>query len=126
MTNGMAVYDYNTKKLPGYTEWASGTVRKLCKKIDGVYAKNTGSLTDRNCNEILVDGPDVAEVVFGRFGKWQPRMANAATDAQIRYLHILGVAIEPDMTKSRASQLIDAAKAGELGSVGGFYRDGSN
>jgi hypothetical protein len=126
MNNGMAVYDYDTKELLGYTEWASGDVRKACKKIDGVYAKNAGSLTDRNCTEILVDGPAVAEMVFRRFGKWEPKAANAATEAQIRYLNVLGVAIEPHMTKARASQLIDAAKAGELGSVGGFYKDGSN
>lgn len=49
-----------------------------------------------------------------------------ATNRQIEYLVTLGVSPEPSMTKGRASQLIDAAKRGDLGSVGGFYRDGSN
>jgi len=54
------------------------------------------------------------------------RCASAATPAQINYLNILGVKREDGMTKSRASELIDAAKSGMLGSVGGWYTDGSN
>jgi hypothetical protein len=55
-----------------------------------------------------------------------PRVTNAATDAQIRYLVTLGVQLEDGMTKSRASELIDAARGGYLGSIGGTYTDGSN
>ena len=55
-----------------------------------------------------------------------PRVANAATDAQVRYLVALGVQIEEGLTKARASDLIDAAKGGYLGSIGGTYTDGSN
>jgi len=51
---------------------------------------------------------------------------NAATAAQINYLDILSVRIESGMTKSRASQLITAAKNGDLGNAGGFYTDGSS
>ena len=56
----------------------------------------------------------------------QAKPVNAATNAQIEYLARLGVRFEDNMTKSRASELIDAAKSGNLGSVGGFYEDGSN
>lgn len=52
--------------------------------------------------------------------------ARPATDAQISYLVKLGVKIEDGMTVARASELIDAAKRGELGSFYGFYTDGSN
>lgn len=51
---------------------------------------------------------------------------NAATTNQIAYLVRLGVVVEPGLSKRRASELIDAAKSGRLGSVGGWYRDGSN
>jgi len=49
-----------------------------------------------------------------------------ATARQVEYLVSLGVQIEERMTKGRASQLIEAAKTGALGAVGGFYTDGSN
>ena len=49
-----------------------------------------------------------------------------ATERQISYLIDLGVSIEYGMTKGRASQLIEAAKQGILGSAYGFYTDGSN
>ena len=52
--------------------------------------------------------------------------ADPATDAQLRYLTTLGVCKEPNMTKKRASDLISAAKDGDLGSIGGFYVSGSN
>jgi hypothetical protein len=48
------------------------------------------------------------------------------TGAQVAYLSKLGVKIEPGMTKGRASDLIDAAKTGDLGSIGGWRTDGSN
>jgi len=54
------------------------------------------------------------------------KMQNAATHKQIQYLISLGVQIQQDMTKQRASELIDAAKNGFLGSVNGFYSDGGN
>jgi hypothetical protein len=49
-----------------------------------------------------------------------------ATEAQINYLRILNVEIEKNMSKARASQLIDAARRGELGAVNGWYTDGGN
>jgi len=54
------------------------------------------------------------------------RNSQPATDRQIAYLNILGVRIEPGLTMKRASALIDAAKSHDLGTVGGFYEDGSN
>lgn len=57
-------------------------------------------------------------------GSWQN---HPATYRQKVYLTNLGVAYDSKtLTKGRASQLIDAAKGGHLGSVGGFYNDGSN
>lgn len=55
-----------------------------------------------------------------------PQGVRMATDAQLRYLNVLRVRSEPNMTFARASELIDAAKSGYLGSVGGWYTDGSN
>ena len=49
-----------------------------------------------------------------------------ATDKQRAYLVTLGVRLEGHMSVARASQLIDAAKCEELGSFGGWDRDGSN
>jgi hypothetical protein len=49
---------------------------------------------------------------------------DAATQAQREYLVRLHVAIEPGMTKGRASELIEAAKSGEIESIGGQYTEG--
>jgi hypothetical protein len=51
-----------------------------------------------------------------------------ATEAQLRYLTDLRVntQVEDNLTKGRASELISAAKNNELGTVGGWYIDGSN
>ena len=49
-----------------------------------------------------------------------------ATTGQLNYLARLRVAVDEQITKGRASQLINAAKNDDLGSVGGFYTDGSN
>ena len=51
---------------------------------------------------------------------------DSATSSQIRYLNDLGVKLESGLTKGRASELIEAATGGYLGSVGGLYHDGSN
>ena len=56
----------------------------------------------------------------------KPNRSRPATDAQIAYLNKLGVKLENGLTVERASQLIDAAKNGYLGSVSGWYTDGSN
>ena len=125
MNNGMAIYLRG--ELLGYTKSAANEVRLVLRRADGVYAHDFGmSMSSRGVTGIDVESEAIAQMVFGRFGKWEPKAANAATEAQIRYLNSLGVAIEKNMTKGRASQLIDAAKAGELGSVNGFYKDGSN
>ena len=55
--------------------------------------------------------------------RWQDE---PAAERQRAYLVSLGVQLEPGLTKGRASELIDAAKNGELGSVNGFYHSGSN
>jgi len=50
-----------------------------------------------------------------------------ATEKQIAYLRNLGIAIESGMTKGRASDLIEMHKAdGSVGSLNGWYKDGSN
>jgi hypothetical protein len=125
MNNGMAIYLRG--KLLGYTKSAAHEVRLALRRADGVYAHDFGmSMSSWGVTGIDVESEAIAQMVFERFGKREPKSANAATEAQIRYLTVLGVAIEPHMTKARASQLIDAARAGGVGSVGGFYRDGSN
>lgn len=52
--------------------------------------------------------------------------SDPATDKQIAYLKHLRVVVESGMTKGRAGELIEAAKGGYLGSVNGWYTDGSN
>ena len=54
---------------------------------------------------------------------WQD---DPATQAQLRYLNRLHVNYPDGITKGRASDLIEFAKHGELGSTGEFYHDGSN
>ena len=55
--------------------------------------------------------------------------SDKATKRQIEYLYILNVDLKPfdNLTKGLASDLIEAAKNDELGTVhGAFYMDGSN
>jgi hypothetical protein len=69
--------------------------------------------------------PD-APIAPQKYGDWRDE---PATDRQTAYLHTLKVDLYPfgNITKGFASQLIDAAKTGNLGSVmGAFYTDGSN
>jgi len=49
-----------------------------------------------------------------------------ATQNQITYLLNFGVEIERNLTKGRASELINAAKTDGLNSIGGWRYDGSN
>ena len=57
-------------------------------------------------------------------GDWHD---DPATSAQRAYLTGLGVKPEQGMTKGRASQLIDTHnRDGSIGSIGGWYLDGSN
>lgn len=57
----------------------------------------------------------------------EKRLNPPATPKQVAYLVSLGVDVEfSTLTKETASLLIDAAKNGDLGSFGVFYRDGSN
>lgn len=87
--------------------------------------------TDPKTRTTYIAAPDVfsalakfiSHEVRDSTGRWQDDLA---TDKQISYLRSLGVRIEPRMTKGRASELIDAAKNQTLGSVSGFYTDGSN
>ena len=127
--DGMAVYDGESDVLVGHTRADASVVRKALKTWDDVVGRD-GCLTARGVRECWAR-PDVATRIFARFGKalvnptgdWRN---DPATDAQTRYLVTLRVRLEENMTKKRASQLIDAAKAGTLGAVGGFYTDGSN
>jgi len=61
-------------------------------------------------------------------GDWRQE---PATDRQIAYMRSLGVVVSDEeareLTKGRASQIIDAVKSGEgVGQFGMFMRDGSN
>lgn len=61
--------------------------------------------------------------------KPQPRdwRSDPMTPAQKALLERFGIALEPCMTKGRASDLIEAHKnEGSVGHIGGYYVDGSN
>lgn len=128
MEDKMAVYlsKEGGDELLGYTNWDRSDVRRALRSVDGVYSRDCGSLRDTNCAEILVYEQSMADKVFAQCGRYEPKAANAATDKQVEYLVKLGVKIEKGMTKTRASELIDAVKGGYLGSVGGWFVDGSN
>jgi hypothetical protein len=80
---------------------------------------NTGGHRDRIAQNIT-QSQETAQLAQ------TPWQQHPATSKQIQYLIDLGVRLENGMTKARASALIDAAKNSEIGSIGGFYRDGSN
>lgn len=96
-----------------------------------VYAEDNGT-------EVVGTITEIRETAHGKIftvddGKhelwycdWQLREFEPATTAQINYLNLLNVRIEEKMSKERASTLIDAAKGSYLGSVWGFYKDGTN
>lgn len=69
--------------------------------------------------------PIAAESTSGDTHDWRN---DPVSHKQLAYLAKLGVETYPvdNLTKGRASELIDAAKRNELGSVGGWYVDGSN
>ena len=115
---------YLNGQMIGVTNGDPKTVCRATRKMDGVYATES---------TIEVDTAEIGNLVFARFGRYEEPAATVAnngqpmaTERQIIYLRSLGVQIERNMSKSRASQLIDAAKSHELGSVNGFYSDGSN
>lgn len=115
------------------------TLRDMDNKIN--YTISTGGISARGVckaiqakaqygvkygdNTVYVWEEDV-ELALQMFPVAQVGGQRPATAAQINYLNILKVRVEPNMTVERASMLIDAAKAGILGSVNGFYTDGSN
>jgi len=70
-----------------------------------------------------VSAPATSIPAFTTTNRWQD---DPATDRQIAYLVALGVRIERNMSKGRASELIDAARGGYLGSVGGYRASGDN
>lgn len=124
--NGMAIYDWDTEQFIAYTERLASDVRRYYRSSDQVLGKG-GSMSSRGTSACYVKA-EAQEELFRIFGKIVPgqKTVRMATPAQISYLHGLGVQIEQGMTMDRASQLIDAAKNGCLGSVNGFYTDGSN
>jgi hypothetical protein len=92
-------------------------VEILRNQRDGEYMKSMGMRvfdTEKNMQKFASR--------FSSNGS-QIRMATAK---QINYMHDLKIVVPENCTLDRASQLIDAAKRGELGSAYGFYEDGSN
>jgi len=129
MAEGMAVYVNG--KLVGYTNTHASIVRKSVRHWDDVYSHGSSNLSARGACECQADTAEVAERIFARFGRAVVNMTgdwhnDPATNAQLRYLAALHVQIDTPLTKGHASQLIDAAKNNTLGSIGGFYTDGSN
>jgi len=123
----------------GYTSSDRETVRRDVRRMAGV----TGTpvpLSQRNgATGLLCDSEELAQRIFERHGRYEeptaPKAAattrswrdDPATQRQIACLVALGVELEPHMTKGRASDLISAARSGEgVGSIGGFFTDGSN
>ena len=91
---------------------ADGLAEALCWDNSSRLAEFRKAVNEANERERIAEGP------------WQN---HPATDRQKIYLVSLGVDFDSKtLTKGRASDLIDAAKNGHLGSVNGFYRDGSN
>jgi hypothetical protein len=115
----------NGKSL-GYTDAAATDVRPV---VAGWPSSMVGGGV-RGATQCTVWTQDAADQIFAQFGRYvqtqTPWQGDLATGAQRDYLARLGVVAEAGMTKGRASALIDAARAGELGSVGGFYESGSN
>ena len=78
---------------------------------------------------IEISDDDLATIIKKSNGRlFRLKATNAATDAQLRYIANLGVDIKnAHLTKSQASQIIDAVKSGDgIGSLGFSFLDGSN
>ena len=128
---GMIVRDENGT-LVGYTASpVSKSAHRSWINRDDVYSSDEGrgvwGLTQ-----------SVIDRIFATYGREQERPAahaaarpaqrwqdQPATTRQIEYLVALGVAVEPGMTKGRASELIDAAKGQDgIEYLGGQYAEG--
>jgi hypothetical protein len=92
----------------------------ICRKMnDGGYMKSAGMRVFNTEDNMI----KFAEM-FNRDGglsKGRP-----ATEKQISYMIAMHVSIPQNCTVAQASSLIDATKNGILGSVNGFFTDGSN
>ncbi len=104
----------NTISVTYDTEAAESLARQM---RDGDYRKSAGGRvfsTENNMRKFAA-----------RFSSKGSEILHA-TAAQVKYMIALRIQIPTGCTLERASQLIDAAKSGILGSVNGFYTDGSN
>lgn len=111
----------------------SGTSTKWTRKLEGNiydYSREIAKLVDEFNGVVPV--PAVKKVTapvqtpaqtVAQSRDWK---TDPASVAQIALLRRMNVRIESGMTKGRASLLIDAARGQYLGSVNGFYTDGSN
>lgn len=128
-----------TRKETGKTYSFKASSEYIRKSVNRVMSSlYTSFFTKNDFSPVNADEEDF-EILSRRFADEMYEVAPAesksqvrnwksdtATDAQLRYLVNLEVKLENDMTKGRASELISAAKDGDLSSVGGFYTDGSN
>jgi hypothetical protein len=126
---GMAVYR-TSGELIGYTQSpVSKSAKRALLGEGGIYGQGDG-------RSVIAEDATIAEKIFARYGREQVAPVAAARQAtrwqdqpattrQIEYLVALGVAVEPGMTKSRASELIDAAKGQDgIEYLGGQYAEG--
>ena len=89
-------------------------IREFAREIEKLVAEFNGETVTAKTSPVAV-------IAAPR--DWK---TDGATAAQIALLRRMNVQIERGMSKGRASQLIDAARGGYIGSVSGFYTDGSN
>jgi hypothetical protein len=91
---------------------------EICRKMnDGGYMKSMGMR--------VFDTESNMRKFASRFSS-NGSGIRLATEKQIAYMMALKISIPTACTLERASTLIDAAKNNSLGSVNGFYTDGSN
>jgi hypothetical protein len=105
-----------------YTQ--DGTVVVVVKSYSGVCADvrlPDGSVVEMKADQLRYTKP--ASTADAERGDWRNE---PATKKQIAYLVRMGVEIPNGLTKGSASNLIGAAKSGDLGSFGGWRTDGSN
>lgn len=119
----------NTVIIPDWYDdiTAEGTITAVAYTGDRFTVKLTNG--EDTGTEYVFDGNEIREKVTepttSKIHNWRD---DPATGKQLEYLTSLGVEFYPgdNLTKGRASDLIDAAKRDELGSSGAWYTDGSN
>jgi len=123
------VINEETGKVAGYVQDSQDRIERVLDKATRRKDWNFDVYLYSKDSKITCTNAQWVAWVRREFGLVQisnGKIVEPATAAQVSYLNILKVAIEPNMSKSRAGELIDAAKNGMLGSVNGFYTDGSN